>query len=429
MPIKIASQTSGNNLDYIELIRRGKNVGDLYNNSGTLAPVTSTTKDSIITSKERYANKKGIRISLSDSKAKLPGCASGTGTTPVSTPCGRRLDGNASGSGDADSGDPKGYQPKTMTDGYQATRLNGDRFNAYGNKLWMKIELVDINATTGVTTTEDVTEDILSLGVTEPAQWIDEKFKLKEPSNYYTSCATAPCPAYIDSRSIIKLQRFNIPGISLRSSDDTYMTSFSSWNGNVVIAGKDSDDSGVTLDNGFADHTAHMKNAIVDDDDEDRKIVPFPIQMFDTREGLYNDTNTEFNPTASANYGSNNVPWAGVMSMIDIDIANMKKFLDGNFNSFMPTSGTIYSDAKGHALRNTDVPQSNGWVLYISDRRGDGDFDGEYDMEDIYGNNDGTLQAGEDVNNSGTLQANYTDEAVRYTGTGSNVSPTFSSNA
>jgi hypothetical protein len=74
-------------------------------------------------------------------------------------------------------------------------------------------------------------------------------------------------------------------------------------------------------------------------------------------------------------------------------------------------------------LRNTDIPQSNGWVLYVSDRRGDFDFDGEYDMEDVYGNNNGTLQAGEDVNKNDTLEAEYANEAVRYNGSGSNISP------
>jgi hypothetical protein len=56
------------------------------------------------------------------------------------------------------------------------------------------------------------------------------------------------------------------------------------------------------------------------------------------------------------------------------------------------------------------VPVNNGWLVYVSDRRGDRDFDGEYDMEDIYGagaGNDGVKQAGEDVNNDGILQKDY----------------------
>ncbi|MEK7724375.1 MAG: hypothetical protein AAB336_08520, partial [Acidobacteriota bacterium] len=413
LPIKIASQTNGNGLDYIELIKRGKNIGDLYDNDGILAPVTTTSKDTIITSKERYANKKGIRISLSDSKAKLPGCASGTGTAAVSTACGIRLDGAASGDGsDPASGEARGYQPKAMTDGYQATRINGERFYASGKQAWIKVELVDINAGTSAIETEDVTEDFLSLGVTEAAATVMSGTTTKfEITGYGTR----------DSRSVIKLQRFNIKGLPVTSADTTYLTSFSSWNGNVVIAEKDSSDGASVLDNGFTDHNTHKYAAIVDDSSKSRKVVPFPIQMFDTREGLYND---DISATNASIYGSN-VPWAGVMSMVDIDVGNLKDFFDGDFNSLMPTSGTTYTTAKSHALRNTDVPQANGWVLYVSDRRGDGDFDGEYDMEDIFGNNDGIKQPGEDINNNGTLQTDYTNEAVRYTGTGNHASPAY----
>ncbi len=118
------------------------------------------------------------------------------------------------------------------------------------------------------------------------------------------------------------------------------------------------------------------------------------------------------------------VPWAGVMSMIDIDIYNLKRFLDGTWDTRMPT-GTPYANATGHVLRGSDIPQNNGWVVYVSDRRGDFDFDGEYDMEDIYGRNDGILQPGEDVNGNGTLQADYTNETVRYTGTGASIAARY----
>jgi Tfp pilus assembly protein PilX len=413
LPLKIASNISGGNLDYIELIRRGKNVGDLFSNNGVLSPVTTANQDSGITSKERYANKKGIRISLSDSKAKLPGCASGTGTAAVSIPCGIRLDGDASGDGsDPTIGQSRGYQPKAMTDGYQGTRVNGERLYVSGRQVWIKVETVGINTSTGLIETDDITQDFLSLGVTEPAQNVTVGGVTKFALNGYGNT---------DSRSIIKLQRFNMIGIPVTSADTNYMTSFSTWNGNVIIAEKDSSDAATVLDNGFIDHNDHKKSAIVDDSTKHRKVVPFPIEMFDTREGLYND---DITPTNTGIYGSN-VPWAGVMSLVDIDVANLKKFLDGDFNSLMPTTGTPYTIANSHALRNTDVPNANGWVLYISDRRGDGDFDGEYDMEDIYGNNDGTKQPGEDVNNNGTLETDYTNEAVRYTGTGNHVSPAY----
>jgi hypothetical protein len=112
--------------------------------------------------------------------------------------------------------------------------------------------------------------------------------------------------------------------------------------------------------------------------------------MFDTREGVFND---DVDP---CNGALNCVTRNGVMSIVEINIANLRKFLRGDFNSNMPTGTKYYGDT-GHVLRSTDVPESNGWVLYISDRRGDRDFDGEYDMEDIYGPCDNTEQPGEDL--------------------------------
>ena len=160
----------------------------------------------------------------------------------------------------------------------------------------------------------------------------------------------------------------------------------------------------------FPDNAAHYKpftNLLME-----YSIVPFPIQMFDAREGIYNvdsaTTPVVFN--ASATYGSN-VPWAGVMSLVDIDVTNLKKFLDGDFNSYMPT-GTKFHTANSRTLAHTDIPQNNGWVVYASDRRGDHDFDGKYDMEDVFGNNDGNLQPGEDVDKSIVLDFNYTGSAT-----------------
>ncbi|MFL6373378.1 MAG: hypothetical protein ACJ73D_01805, partial [Pyrinomonadaceae bacterium] len=173
------------------------------------------------------------------------------------------------------------------------------------------------------------------------------------------------------------------------------------------------------------DDRASMRNANISGVGN-KCVVPFPIEMFDTREGLYNDTAATFNPITT--YGTN-VPWAGVMSMVDIDVANLKKFLDGTWDAYMPT-GTPYASTAGHVLRGNDIPQptntspkSGGWVFYVSDRRGDYDFDGEYDMEDVYGPNDGILQVGEDLNKNGSLQADYTNEAPRYTGANSNIAP------
>lgn len=417
LPLKIASTINGNALDYVELVKRGRNVGDLYNDGVGVAPVTTASSDTVVTAKERYYNKKGLRVSLADSKGKLPGCASGTGTASVTTPCGVRLDGAPSGDGsDPGFGQARGYQPKPMADGYQATALNGDRFYVSGRQSWIKIELVGINPVDNTVEAKDVTEDILSLGITEPAPVITVSGATKFGISGYGNK---------DSRSIVKLQRWLMPGIALNATDTNFATSYT-WNGtayNVVVADECTSAAYTTcngIDNGTAGSfggDSRKYAAVVDDASKYRRVVPFPIKMFDTREGLYND-----DINTGTVYGSN-VPRAGVMSVIDIDVTNLRYFLDGNFNISMPASGTVYAAANGRALRNTDVPEANGWVLYVSDRRGDADFDGEYDMEDIYGNNDGLLQPGEDVNNNGGLDTDFLNEAVRYTGSGASDSP------
>ncbi len=417
LPLKLASSISGSPLDYVELIKRGRGIGDLHHDGVSVTAVTTATADTQITTKERYYNKPGLRISLADSKAKLPGCASGTGTSPVATACGIRLDGAASGDGsDPSPGQPRGYQPVPMADGYQATRVNGDRFAGSGRQVWIKIELVGRDQLTDTVVATDVTEDVLSLGVTEPAPVITvggvTRFGISGYGNR-------------DTRSIVKLQRWMIPGVALTSADTNFATSYS-WNGtnyNVVLADECSASDyasctavdGGTTGSFIGDSVRYP--AIVDDASRYRRIVPFPIKMFDTREGLYND---DLN-TGTA-YGSN-VPKAGVMSLIDVDVANLRNFLDGNFNLSMPAAGTRFVAANSRALRHSDVPDANGWVLYVTDRRGDTDFDGEYDMEDIYGNNDGLLQPGEDINNNNQLDTDFFNEAVRYTGAGAAESP------
>ena len=151
-------------------------------------------------------------------------------------------------------------------------------------------------------------------------------------------------------------------------------------------------------------------------------MVPFPINLFDTREGLFNETLGTFNrDVVYANGGlspaGRNVPWAGVMSIVDIDVRNLKDFLEGDYDTAptLPSAGTAFTATNARALRSTDIPSSNGWVLYVSDRRGDYDFDGEYDMEDIFGNNNGNLDPGEDVNVDGALQSDTVNESAPYT--------------
>ncbi|MGD9627941.1 MAG: hypothetical protein AB7V18_01710 [Pyrinomonadaceae bacterium] len=433
LPLKLNSNNNGLNLDLIEIVKRGKAVGDLWNDgTGTssapaIVPVTSAAADDRITASERFYNKTGIRVSLADSKAKLPGCVDGSGTAVVG-PCGVRLDGDATGSGAEPAvGDARGYRPYPMTGSpsYTATRINGERFRRTGKEVWIKVETVTYNNATLAYDIKDITHDILSLGVTEPASggmFITE-------AGYNSS----------DSRSVIKLQRFNMRGPAVVTTASTYITNSGTDNyvlagtvtgsGNTNLCSDPTAPGFVRINNGTfpefgpaGDNRAHWKQANVGTMAANvlKCVVPFPINVFDTREGLYNDTTSIFSPIATY---STRVPWAGVMSMVDIDVANLRNFLNGNYDSYMPT-GTPFATAAGRPLRGSDVPSKNGWVFYVSDRRGDYDFDGEYDMEDIYGPNDGTLQAGEDVNRNGILDYNFFNgEAVRYTGAGSDTIP------
>ena len=393
------------NIDPVEIIKRGKNVGDIANLSGTMAAITASSKDESAISKERFANKAGLRITLSDSQAKLPGC---TGVAS-GVACGVRLDGQLGSSS-------IGYQPLAMSDGYQATTLNATRMAMSGREIWIKIELTRYDYNTDLPVTVEVTQDILSLGVTEPAP-IGSNLQISG----YTSAT--------DSRSIIKLQRFAIPGPSIPNAGTTTFTTnytINSISQNLVVrysnvTGNPSTGcTGCSAQNVFAypvpepsasssmsqEDAAHLKWASINGS-QTYAIVPFPIQMFDTREGLANDDAT----AAATNFGSAYVPSAGVMSLVDIDVANLRKFLKGDFDGLFPAS-TPFAIAKARALKSTDVPDSNGWVVYFSDRRGDYDFDGEYDMEDIFPDN--SLQFNEDVNRNGILNTDFGREAPSY---------------
>ncbi|MBX7172746.1 MAG: hypothetical protein K1X72_17380 [Pyrinomonadaceae bacterium] len=431
--------------EYINLIKRGKNIGDKFKDStGTLTTVTSTNKDGLIPLKERFYNKSGIRISLADSQDKLPGCASASGT------CGVQLDNG------------NGYLPVAMNGGQQSTRFNAARFKVPGKQIWIKIEAIKNNGDLAPTAT-DITADILSLGLTErpPASLVNNT----TPANSSFLLDTTTYQANSDKYAIVKLQRFLIPG-SVISSSKTYLNTFtaSSVNYNYVLAqekspapspastpNKNPIDTyitenqaaiGITQDRygchgtqkstptsscSGVDNTANQITATVSAV-TGRKVAPFPIMMFDTREGLPYDSipgSGTPNPNPVPSYPSGRIPWSGVMSIVDIDMANLELFLEGNSTvlGLLPKAGTTFSDSftPKRALSNTDIPNANGWVLYISDRRSDYDYDGEYDMEDLLPNgttsaslNDGTKTAGEDSNNNGVFENDYINEAPKY---------------
>ncbi|MGD9561170.1 MAG: hypothetical protein AB7F88_03010 [Pyrinomonadaceae bacterium] len=492
--LKLPLKVGNSNADLIEMIKRGREEassagGDLWrDDTGNVVPVTAADSDTPIQRSERFANKTGIRVSLADSKAKLPGCASGVGNTgAVSGPCGVRLDGHWRGDGTDRTALPsplptstptafpnaladavRGYQPKSMklstSDagfGYTATRLNGERLYT-GNEVWIKIETVATDSTTQAIITKDITEDILALGVTEEAP---TSFGVTSPysGSYSGSVANNGSPSapssnllqttaqsastYPDSRSIIKLQRWTIPGPAIPGDPSGQNTLYSYSGTNVVRRFTNGSVSKIQAGcptaspapttlrcqarNGAPvdpvvgstqnrEDYGHLKLATVNGT-ANVAIVPFPIEIFDTREGEHYDERS------SSHYANlNRLTRNGIMSMIDIDVANLRRFLRGDFNGLFPsgtaaTTGTPFSEAKGSGLTDADIPQSEGWVIYVSDRRGDADFDGEFDMEDIYGSgfgNDGTMQTGEDLQKSGfgfgVLNTSYGTETERY---------------
>jgi hypothetical protein len=413
------------NIDLNELIKRGKNVGDTQRNAANNidVPVTVASQDSIILSRERFANKQGMRVTLADAKDRLPGCVG-------VNPCGVQLDG-------AYNINPAlptiGYQPLTMQDGYKATAFNATRLAQTGKGVWIKVELVDYDFTNNVPITKDITEDILSLGVTERAP-ISSNFQI---SGYGSDGLSNNSPQKTDVRAIVKLQRFTIPGPTIANAAGTsYLTNktIGTDNHNLIVRYTNvnidpsllgcvyvsatvttcgtttaSSSFSAPLPNAHADATssdedrAHLKWVKFNNgagSPYDTAIAPFPIQVFDGREGLPNDSLTYTNT-----FGTDKVPRAGVMSMIDIDVANLRRFLSGDFDGDFPTATSFATNkGAGLSLESSDIPENKGWVLYVSDRRGDADFDGEYDMEDVFPDN--IRQFNEDVNFNGTLEEN-----------------------
>jgi hypothetical protein len=457
LPIRLASGDS-ENFGNVRTIKRGRvaPTGTTADQGGdaisATSPVTASNQDSPLIATERYYGKPSLRISLADSKARLPGCAANTiPLSPVTDACGVRLD-VVAGSDDQNITDAYpssstsnvGYQPLPMvgSPAYSTTRFNAyrayrgiTRDDGSQRQVWIKVELVTTNVATGLPRGTDITRDFLSLGITEQAPTTTGKYTLASQEDFKlvtadseTAAATAaatptPAPFYDtasnvarDSRSIIKLQRWGIPGPQINTDSNAvnpatspgvgtykFINSGTGWN---VVTGMNTQavanfELG-SYNNGTA--TSIFAKMKVGASTIYKPVFPIPIEMFDPREGIHNE-----NMSPGTVYGTNTVPLNGVMSMIDLDVNNMRRFLNGEFDGKFPTSGTPFADAKGRGLRASDVPLSNGWIVYISDRRGDWVFNGDYEMEDLFGNTDGLLQTNEDMNANGLLDVGGTD--------------------
>lgn len=114
-----------------------------------------------------------------------------------------------------------------------------------------------------------------------------------------------------------------------------------------------------------------------------------PINIYNVREGWFNSNLSEFD-----------IYQRGVMSVVELNMRNLVRWVDGVYNNNL-LSGT--------AAVSTNIKGDEGYVVYISDRRGDrvkaeyladgrsyASTNGIVDNEDIYGPN-GSLDDGEDV--------------------------------
>jgi hypothetical protein len=406
LPLKLGSPTTSE----IEIIKQG------------------TASDNQILGISRYYNKPGIRVTLADSQSRLPG---GTG--------GVRLDANYDALGTLNGlGAVLGYKSKPMLGTgltYKTARFNayrlyrGASYTTGGmpatRESWIKVEIVNVDANTLTITSSDITVDFLSLGFTEHAPTLvsgtTTLFKLKDwsllnPTGYDNDPNTGT-----DSRAILKMQRWAIPGAPVKRTayaDANNITKLKNTSGaypnapgNIDATGKPVYQYVGAAPSGYSVLAKNTYYPVSGEDnnkmdatingDTSEKSAPFPIKMFDSREGIAQETSVQWADLAEDDLSSN-----GIVSLIDVDVANLRKFLRGDYDGQFP-----------NGLRSTDIPRDRGWLLYVSDRRGDKDNDGEYDMEDVYGPNDNIFQLPEDMNENGALDVDYTWEGARYSDT------------
>jgi hypothetical protein len=274
----------------------------------------------------------------------------------------------------------------------------GDNYVASKRETWIKVETVDVNGAN--VTTNDVTEAFLSLGLTE-----------KAPGTLLLQNSGA------DEHTIIRLQRFAISGPKIReiitkvAGEDIYTYLPLGLNDGLSYVVANSSDplfpKNYTIDN------EKLNNASSSLIGSNVELVPFPIETFDAHEGLYNETLKVENIYKDA-FGRT-VPWIGVMSLVEIDIGNFKKLVEHTHDGKFP-AGTLPGGATDLIIPTSD----DGYIIYVSDRRGDRDNDGEFDMENIYveknnPNANNTFErAGEDINGNNVFDVDYDWEASRY---------------
>lgn len=422
--LKLPIQNTNNNP--IEIIRRGL-PGETYATS--------------ILAQSRFYNKAGLRITISDTQAQLPGGAGGV-----------RLDSDRDPSTNVIYADNRlGYKPKPLG-GYQASRINGHRL-----KGWIKIETV-LRQADGTLLENDVTEAVLALGVTKYENGAD-----KGDVNALGTGLTVPTGAGIsgfgagltnystldDSKSVICLQRYSIAASgAIGRSDGGVAGTLANGAKNNLVPAPGTPGAIPTITDPVANSFPLVDNVANSPQNSDTPpiiysggtltvpaiatgtkanlltsgmLIPYPINTYDQREGGALDS-TPGAPNAS------NVHLNGVISVVDVNMGNLKKLLTGGYDVELGNGG--------FSFRASNIPsETNGWIIYFSDRRGD-TFDptgvalatkqlnnyGKYDMETNYGNTTSvvsgkrrpyipsssptveTLFEIEDVNDNGTIE-------------------------
>ncbi len=109
------------------------------------------------------------------------------------------------------------------------------------------------------------------------------------------------------------------------------------------------------------------------------RLIPFPINIFDSREGTPHepgDASVADRPVPGITPFA--VSKVGTMNLMEVDMGNLGRLLKGDFdNLFRQMGNTPYRTATGSPLTaadlrdNIDILQDNGWLFYVSDRRGD----------------------------------------------------------
>lgn len=223
-------------------------------------------------------------------------------------------------------------------------------------------------------TAVDVTREILSMGMTEG-----------EPNGIVTLQRPVWAAFVQGSRDREGLNNFNLVNLTRNYQTvadgeitEPTLASFAANRGYISMEISASNDDGGTTTREYA---PSAYNSVV------------PINIYNVREGWVRHSLSEYE-----------IYQRGVMSIVQLNMRNMSRWLDGIYDNNL-LSGT-------NAV-SSNINSEEGYVIYVSDRRGDrvkteylsdgtsyASTNGIVDNEDIYGPNN-SLDAGEDVINFG----------------------------